>query len=47
MPASLLDSQLATLQMPTIDEDALTIDIDQSPQAIVKAAMEFLLTESA
>jgi gluconokinase len=47
MPASLLDSQLATLQMPTIDEDALTIDIDQSPEAIVKAAMEFLLTESA
>jgi gluconokinase len=42
MPPSLLASQLATLEMPTADEDAITIDIDQSTDDIVKAAIAFL-----
>jgi carbohydrate kinase (thermoresistant glucokinase family) len=42
MPASLLDSQLATLEMPTRDEAAITIDIDQSTDQIVKTAITFL-----
>jgi gluconokinase len=35
MPPSLLDSQLAALEPPTPDERAVTVDIDQTPQAIV------------
>lgn len=35
MPASLLDSQLATLQAPGPDENAQTFDISQAPQDIV------------
>lgn len=42
MPPSLLDSQLATLEMPNPDEDAITIDIDQSPDAILQKAIAFL-----
>lgn len=35
MPASLLDSQIATLEEPTPDEHALEYDITQPPQKIV------------
>ncbi len=42
MPASLLDSQLATLEMPSADEDAITIDIDQPPDDILKTVQAFL-----
>jgi gluconokinase len=42
MPASLLASQLATLEMPNADEAAITIDIDQSTDDVVKAAIAFL-----
>ena len=35
MPASLLDSQLATLEKPASDEDAVVVDIARSPQEIV------------
>jgi gluconokinase len=35
MPASLLDSQLATLEPPQSDEHALTYDIRESPEEIV------------
>jgi gluconokinase len=35
MPASLLDSQLATLQVPEPDEDALRVDISQDVDTIV------------
>jgi carbohydrate kinase (thermoresistant glucokinase family) len=35
MPASLLDSQFATLEEPTPDEGALVVDIDKTPDAIV------------
>ena len=37
MPASLLDSQLATLEEPSPDEDTWVCDIDQPPEAIVAA----------
>ncbi len=35
MPPNLLDSQLATLEPPTDDEHAVTVDIDQTPQEIL------------
>ena len=37
MPASLLDSQLATLEEPDSDERAWTCDVKDSPQQIVDA----------
>lgn len=37
MPLSLLDSQLATLEEPSADEDAVTIDIDASPEKVTAA----------
>jgi gluconokinase len=37
MPASLLDSQLATLEEPSSDEDAWVCDISQPPDAVVAA----------
>jgi gluconokinase len=43
MPASLLESQLATLEMPDSDEAAITINIDQSTDAILRIAIDFLL----
>jgi len=36
MPTSLLDSQLATLEEPTADENAWVVDITKSPAEIVK-----------
>jgi gluconokinase len=45
MPPSLLDSQLATLEIPGPDETAVTIDIDQTPDAILQAAIAFLKKE--
>jgi carbohydrate kinase (thermoresistant glucokinase family) len=35
MPASLLDSQFATLEEPSPDENPLTVGIDRTPEAIV------------
>lgn len=35
MPASLLDSQLATLEVPAVDEHAWTFDVADDPRAIV------------
>jgi gluconokinase len=43
MPASLLDSQLATLEMPGPDEHAIAIDITNSVEAQVEQAVQFLL----
>jgi gluconokinase len=37
MPPSLLDSQFATLEPPSPDENAITVDIDQPLDAIVDA----------
>jgi gluconokinase len=45
MPASLLASQLATLEIPTAEENAVTINIDQSPEAIIAQALAFLQGE--
>jgi gluconokinase len=39
MPPSLLDSQLATLELPGADEHALSFDIAQTPQDIARAAL--------
>ena len=35
MPASLLDSQFRTLEEPSPDENAMVVDIDRAPEAIV------------
>jgi gluconokinase len=35
MPTTLLDSQFATLEPPAADEHAITVDIDQSLEAVV------------
>ena len=42
MPASLLDSQLATLEVPGVDEHAWTFDVADSPAAILAHVMERL-----
>ena len=42
MPASLLDSQLATLEVPGVDEHAWTFDISDAPQSIVAHIVERL-----
>jgi carbohydrate kinase (thermoresistant glucokinase family) len=42
MPASLLDSQFATLEEPTPDERPITVDIDGTPETAVDAAMAML-----
>lgn len=42
MPASLLDSQLATLQPPGPDECAITVDIDRPVEAQVDAIVAAL-----
>lgn len=42
MPASMLDSQLATLEPPTADEAALAVDIDQPLEAMVDRVMAWL-----
>ena len=42
MPVSLLDSQLATLERPLPDEDALALTTDASPDALRDAALAWL-----
>ncbi|CAN7417494.1 gluconokinase [Neorhizobium sp. LjRoot104] len=42
MPLSLLDSQLATLELPTAEPDVVTVDINQSLESIVSMAMTLL-----
>lgn len=42
MPAGMLDSQLATLQVPEPDETAINLDIAGQPEAIVESAFTFL-----
>ncbi len=46
MPASLLDSQLATLEPPAADEAAITLDISPSTAAVVAAALARLRATS-
>jgi len=45
MPATLLTSQLATLERPNADERAIAIDIAQSPDDIVNRACAFLRSD--
>lgn len=40
MPASLLDSQLATLEAPQLDENALAFDVTLTPQQIVAGILQ-------
>lgn len=47
MPASLLDSQLATLQPPEADEQAVVLDIAQNPQTLERQALDALRTVSS
>lgn len=42
MPPSLLDSQLAALETPSPGENAITIDVNQPPETILKIAVAFL-----
>jgi len=42
MPASLLDSQLATLEVPGVDEHAWTFDVADSPSVLVAHIVERL-----
>jgi gluconokinase len=44
MPASLLDSQLQTLEPPDADERAVVLDIAESQQSLVDAALRALRT---
>jgi gluconokinase len=44
MPPELLDSQLAILEPPDPDENALTMDIRSSPAAIIECAAQWLDT---
>ena len=39
MPASLLDSQLATLQPPAADEGAISVDIGPAPDQVAATAL--------
>jgi gluconokinase len=47
MPPGLLDSQLATLQVPEADETAIRLDIAEPPDAIVERAFAFLKQPSS
>lgn len=47
MPVSLLDSQLATLEVPAADEHAITVDIAATPDAIVETAARQLRVQRA
>lgn len=42
MPAGLLDSQLATLQVPEADETAINLDVAGQPDTIVEHAHRFV-----
>jgi len=39
MPASMLTSQMETLEPPTADEDGVIVDIDGTPTEIVQRAL--------
>ncbi|MGV4793014.1 gluconokinase, GntK/IdnK-type [Rhizobium sp. F40D2] len=44
MPVSLLESQLATLEVPTGEQGVVTVDIDDTVQGIAATALEGLAT---
>lgn len=45
MPSALLDSQFATLEPPGADENAVHVDIDQTPDAIVAELVAYFRKE--
>lgn len=45
MPASLVDNQFATLELPTADENAFSVSAERPIEDIVTAVMEFLAIE--
>ena len=45
MPVALLDSQLATLEPPTADERALTLDSTRPPDELVATVRAWLEVE--
>jgi gluconokinase len=47
MPASLLDSQIATLEPPQADEDPITVSVEGEPERIVEAIMARMATQGA
>ena len=47
MPVSLLDSQLAALEMPGADEPVLTLDIARPPEELVEQTVHFLAQQTA
>jgi gluconokinase len=47
MPATLLASQLATLEMPMADETAITLNIDQIPDEIIAQALSFIAEKAS
>lgn len=47
MPLSLLDSQLAALELPSVERDVMTIEIDQSLERIASLAMTNLASLTA
>ncbi len=46
MPASLLESQLADLQPPGCDEQALSLDVEQPPAQLMAAIVQHLQTQT-
>jgi gluconokinase len=42
MPPSLLESQLATLEEPSADEDAIPVDVELRPDEIVELVADRL-----
>ena len=46
MPASLLESQLADLQPPGCDEQALSLDVEQPPAQLMAAIVHHLQTQT-
>jgi gluconokinase len=47
MPSSLLSSQLATLERPSANEQALVLNIKQTPPALVSASLAWLASLTA
>ena len=45
MPADLLDSQLDTLEVPQADEDAITVEVDATPEEIVAFIVDRIKVE--
>lgn len=42
MPSSVLASQIATLEMLGADEDGVILDVSHDPEAVTRAAVDWL-----